>query len=83
VHIESLSAPSRRCSLGGGAYMPSFGKGLVSITNLGTIRLAGFARLAKCRHHFELEFLAGIPFLLKTASTSESEKERARESQTE
>ena len=43
--------------------------------------MAGFARLAvlKLRHHFDLEFLAGIPSSLKTAFTSESERERVRE----
>jgi hypothetical protein len=61
--------------------LPSFGKGLVSIPNLETIALAGLARLAKCRHHFELGFLAGVPFSLKTALTSESERQRARERQ--
>ena len=64
--------------------MPSCSKCL-SILSFGTTRLAGFARLAvlTCRHHFELEFLAGIPFSLKTAFTCESEGERARERQAE
>ena len=63
--------------------MPTFSRGLFSILSLGTIRLAGFARLAvlTCRHHFELEFLAGIPSSLTIAFTSESERERARERQ--
>ena len=73
----SLSRRSR--SLGGGAYTPSFGKGLESILTLGIIRLAGFARLAKCRHHLELEFLAATPLSLKNAFTRESERERAGE----
>ena len=85
MHIDSLSAPSRRRSIGGGAYMPTFSRGLFSILRLGTITLAGFARLVvlSCRHHFELEFLTRVPSSLKTAFTSESKKESVRKKQAE
>jgi hypothetical protein len=44
------------------------------------MKLAG-AKLAilTCKHHVELEFLAGIPSSLKTASRRESKRERLRE----